>query len=172
MNKADREQVRNLNHTLMTLEKSAWDRYAAPRFPALATEQKARLEFIERLHDVYHALDSKARRCGQKLDFTEVKLRHIALQALEVPCVFCFELFGYANLGATWSVPAAREMSPGFKQQNVVICCETCAIGKGSLCAGAWLDIVQVLKVEEPKAAREMLEALVAGRKAVDRRKR
>lgn len=154
------------------LERYAWLEYARPRFVVGGKqEREARAAFIVRVERMHDALRIPARRAGAKLDFSILRLRYCAVRAIEGACPYCVELLGLENFGAVYDKPPGRTGSANYGRANVVLCCETCARAKGTLSGSEWLNVLEALRAAEASAAREVVEALIAGREGGDRRR-
>ena len=156
---------------MQSLERLSWSEYAVGRMASGSVREiAARRNFEDRIETIWEKFFQQARRRGKRLDFTAVRLRLLAIEALDKPCTYCGEMFGLGCFGVVWDIPA-RPGWPGFTLANVTVPCIACANGKGSLSGDEWRDVVAALRGADPAAARDTLLALASGRKECSARR-
>jgi hypothetical protein len=149
-----------------------WLRYARERFDIpSARASRARHELDAIVSREYDRMRKQAQRQGAALPFTGQRLKFFAVKALEYACPFCVELFGVLNVGIVWDTEPSALMTDAFAMINIIVCCELCARGKGSLTASQWLDVLQAFRSADEAAQRRAREAMAAGREVVDGRR-
>ncbi|MCU1285907.1 MAG: hypothetical protein JWO13_2257 [Acidobacteriales bacterium] len=164
--------IAHADDSLAKMWPATWARYAEPRFSALSpTAKSKRAVFEKQVRMRWDVFRSTAERAGERLDFSYVRLRHMACRALDLPCPYCGAAFGLTNYAIVRDEPQ-RGQSRAYGISNVVVCCELCADAKGDLSGDEWLEVRAALKSADPNAGQNAVVRLAAGTRALDKRKR
>jgi hypothetical protein len=150
---------------LSQLERFAWLEFAQPRFGmGSRMELRERGVFLVRTDATCRRLREQARRAGQELDCSLIRMRLLAVRGLEQGCAYCGELIGVEGVEIVLDTPAGRTNSRPFRLANLACACSLCAQGKGSLSGDEWRDVLAALRAAEPVAALAARRSIAVGR--------
>lgn len=150
---------------LRQLEAFAWREYVRPRAAVGSKqEREMRARFVKTTDGAYDRMYAEAKRRGQRVEFSLVRLRLLAIAGLEVECPFGCGLFGVETLAFTYDTPAGSVDARPWRVPNIIVCDTLCATAKGPLTAYEFRELVAALTVADQTRARVTLEALAIGR--------